>query len=73
MDDADPVAHRTWSRSRASTRWGGRSPVPSIFETRLTDYLEAWFRDWAFAVERQPVAPGRDNLLAWYDAPQLGG
>ena len=28
---------------------------------------------WAFAVERQPVAPGRDNLLAWYDAPAPGG
>jgi acetylornithine deacetylase len=40
-----------------------------LFETRLTDYLEAWFRELGVRHERQPVQPGRDNLLAWYDAP----
>jgi len=38
-------------------------------ETRLTDYLEAWFRELGAPYQRQPVAPGRDNLLAWYEAP----
>jgi acetylornithine deacetylase/succinyl-diaminopimelate desuccinylase family protein len=49
----------------------GRSVAgPEYFETRLTNYLEAWLRDLAVRFERQPVAAGRDNLLAWYDAPQ---
>ena len=48
----------------------GRSLAgPEYLETRLTDYLEAWFRELGVRCERQPVAPGRDNLLAWYDAP----
>jgi acetylornithine deacetylase/succinyl-diaminopimelate desuccinylase family protein len=49
----------------------GRSLAgPEFFETRLTNYLEAWFHDLGVRFERQPVAPGRDNLLAWYDAPE---
>ena len=48
----------------------GRSLAgPEYFETRLAGYLEAWFHELGVRVERQPVAPGRDNLLAWYDAP----
>jgi acetylornithine deacetylase/succinyl-diaminopimelate desuccinylase-like protein len=43
---------------------------PDYLETRLTSYLEAWFKDLGVRCERQPVAPHRDNLLAWYDAPQ---
>ena len=50
---------------------GRRLAGPSILETRLTDYLEAWFRELGVRCERQPVAPGRDNLLAWYEAPRL--
>jgi acetylornithine deacetylase/succinyl-diaminopimelate desuccinylase family protein len=49
----------------------GRSVAgPEYFETRLTNYLEAWLRDLGVRFERQPVAAGRDNLLAWYDAPR---
>ena len=48
---------------------GRRLAGPEYFETRLTSYLEAWFRELGVRCERQPVAPGRDNLLAWYDAP----
>jgi acetylornithine deacetylase/succinyl-diaminopimelate desuccinylase family protein len=49
----------------------GRSLVgPEYFETRLAAYLETWFRELDVRFERQTVAPGRDNLLAWYDAPQ---
>ena len=52
----------------------GRSLAgPEYFETRLTDYLEAWFRELGVRCERQPVAPGRDNLLAWYDGPEPAG
>jgi acetylornithine deacetylase/succinyl-diaminopimelate desuccinylase-like protein len=43
---------------------------PEFLETRLSDYLEAWFGALGVRYERQPVAPGRDNLLAWYDAPR---
>jgi acetylornithine deacetylase/succinyl-diaminopimelate desuccinylase family protein len=43
---------------------------PEFLESRLTDYLEAWFGELGVRHERQPVLPGRDNLLAWYDAPR---
>ena len=48
---------------------GRRLTGPEYFETRLTSYLETWFHDLGVRCERQPIAPGRDNLLAWYDAP----
>jgi acetylornithine deacetylase len=41
---------------------------PEIFETRLSAYLETWFRDHQIRFERQPVAPGRDNLLAVFES-----
>jgi acetylornithine deacetylase/succinyl-diaminopimelate desuccinylase family protein len=48
----------------------GRSVVgPEFFETRLTDFLEAWFRDQGVTCARQPIVAGRDNLLALYEAP----
>ena len=43
---------------------------PNYLETKLTDYLEAWFHELGVRCQRQPVAPGRDNLLAWYQAPE---
>ncbi len=49
----------------------GRSLSGAEFlETRMTGYLEAWLTDLNVRFERQLVSPGRDNLLAWYDAPQ---
>jgi acetylornithine deacetylase/succinyl-diaminopimelate desuccinylase family protein len=42
---------------------------PEFFETKLTAYLEQWFDALGVRHERLPVAPGRDNLLAWYDQP----
>jgi acetylornithine deacetylase len=42
---------------------------PDYLETRLTEYLEGWFRKLGARHERQSVAPGRENILAWYDAP----
>lgn len=48
----------------------GRAPSGSGFlESGMTDYLERWFRALGVRHERQQVVPGRDNLLAWYDAP----
>jgi acetylornithine deacetylase/succinyl-diaminopimelate desuccinylase-like protein len=48
----------------------GRSVAgPEYYETRLATYLEDWFRELGVRCQRQPVAPGRDNVLAWYDAP----
>jgi acetylornithine deacetylase len=48
----------------------GRGLVGEEFlETRLTAYLEGWFRELGVVCRRQPVASGRDNLLAWYEAP----
>ncbi len=40
---------------------------PEFLESRLTAYLEEWLGSLGVRLERQPVAPDRDNLLAWYD------
>ncbi len=42
---------------------------PDIYEYRVTAYLEEFFRGLGVAFERQPVAPLRDNIFAWIDAP----
>ena len=48
----------------------GRSLTgPHLLETRLTEFLETWFRERGVQFERQPVSEGRVNLLARYDAP----
>ncbi len=50
----------------------GRALVGALlFETRLSNYLEAWFRDLGVGCARQPIAAGRDNVLARYDAPSV--
>jgi acetylornithine deacetylase/succinyl-diaminopimelate desuccinylase-like protein len=43
---------------------------PGVLEGGMTDYLEAFFHGLGIACQRQTVMPGRDNLLAWYEAPQ---
>jgi acetylornithine deacetylase len=49
----------------------GRTDLPPalVHEARVTDYLEAHLRDLGVPVERQRVAPGRDNLVARYSPP----
>lgn len=42
---------------------------PGYLETGVSDYLVRWFGDLGVTVERQSVAPGRDNLLARYESP----
>jgi acetylornithine deacetylase/succinyl-diaminopimelate desuccinylase-like protein len=49
---------------------------PEYFESRLTDYLEKLLRSMGLPCWRQPVAPGRDNLIARLDGdtpPDRGG
>ena len=41
-------------------------------EHRVTDYLEAYFKNLGVSYERQTVAPGRDNIVARYDAALPG-
>ena len=41
---------------------------PHVFEHRVTAYLEDFFRGLGVRFERQPVAPQRDNILAWYES-----
>jgi acetylornithine deacetylase len=43
---------------------------PNIFEHKVTAYLEEFFRSLGVPYERQTVAPLRDNILAWTDAPE---
>jgi acetylornithine deacetylase len=40
---------------------------PEVLETRLTRFLEVWLRRQGIESQRQPVAPGRDNLLARFE------
>jgi len=42
---------------------------PMYYEHRVTAYLEEFFRGLGVRYERQPVAPLRDNIVAYYDAP----
>ena len=42
---------------------------PDYLEGGMTDYLEAFFRTLGVRHERVTISPGRDNLLAWYEAP----
>jgi acetylornithine deacetylase/succinyl-diaminopimelate desuccinylase-like protein len=49
---------------------------PQFLETRLTDHLESLFRGLGLQTQRQPVAPGRDNLIARLNGevlPERGG
>jgi len=49
---------------------------PPYYEARLTEYLAQTFQRLGLAVERQPVAPGQENLLARLDGdrpPEDGG
>ena len=43
---------------------------PGILEGGMTAFLEGWFRELGVPCERQVVSPGRDNVLARYDAPR---
>jgi len=43
---------------------------PDYLEHRVTDYLERFFRDLGVRTIRQPVAPGRDNLVAFHEPAQ---
>jgi acetylornithine deacetylase len=42
---------------------------PETLEGGMSDYLERWFADLGVPCRRERVAPGRDNVLARYDAP----
>ena len=48
---------------------GRPEPGPECLEGRMSDYLETFFRGLGVRVERTEVLPGRDNLLAYYEAP----
>ena len=40
---------------------------PDLYEHRVTDYLEQQFRELGVRYERQPVAPLRENIVAYYE------
>ncbi|MGA2064664.1 MAG: M20 family metallopeptidase [Thermoguttaceae bacterium] len=55
---------------------GRQAADPSFGEARLTEHLEAAFSSLGLATWRQPVLPGRENLLAWLEGdvpPDRGG
>jgi acetylornithine deacetylase len=44
-------------------------PAEIIFEHRVTDYLENYFRRLGVSWQRQPVAPQRENIVARWASP----
>jgi acetylornithine deacetylase len=42
---------------------------PTVYEHRVTTYLEEFFRSLGVPYERQPVAPLRDNIVARVEPP----
>jgi acetylornithine deacetylase len=40
-----------------------------LLEAGVSDFIETWLRERGIACERVTIAPGRDNLIARYDAP----
>lgn len=56
--------------SRPSVNPMGRQlPEEIIFEHRVTEYLEEFFKGLGVAYERQPVAPLRENIVARFQSP----
>jgi acetylornithine deacetylase len=49
----------------------GRTDLPAdiLYESRVTAYLEQRLRDLGCSPRRQPVLPGRDNLVTVYEPP----
>jgi acetylornithine deacetylase len=49
----------------------GRTDLPPdlLYESRVTRFLERELRNLGVDVRRQPVQPGRDNVVAVYDPP----
>src|SRR5579871_4016753 len=48
---------------------GRAVPEAQAYEHRVTAYLETFFRRLGVRYERQPVAPLRDNIVAFSDLP----
>lgn len=46
---------------------------PEFFEYQVTAYLEAFFRGLDVRFVKQPVAPLRENIVAFYSPPSEGG
>jgi len=42
---------------------------PELFEQRVTDYLETFFRSLGVSYERQPFAPLGETAVAIYEPP----
>jgi len=42
---------------------------PELFEHRVTDFLEKYFRALGVRYERQPTQPLRDNIVAYFEPP----
>ena len=42
---------------------------PTLYEGRVSDYLEAYFKELGVPYERTTVLPGRDNVIARFDPP----
>jgi acetylornithine deacetylase len=46
---------------------------PELYEHQVTAYLEDFFRTLGVRHTRQPVAPLRDNIVAWCEPPDADG
>ncbi len=48
---------------------GRALPEELIFESRVTQYMETFFKNVGARTERTKIQPGRDNLVAFMDPP----
>lgn len=67
MDDVFPLLARL-IQTPSVNPMGQEARGAAYLETALTKVLEEWLNGRGLEVIRQPVAPGRDNLLATYRA-----
>ena len=69
----DPVETLAQLVAIPSVNSMGQPDGPQFGESRLTEYLEKVLLELGLAVQRQPVAPGRNNLVARLDGQPSAG
>ncbi|HYB41151.1 MAG TPA: M20/M25/M40 family metallo-hydrolase, partial [Candidatus Methylomirabilis sp.] len=61
--DADEVVELTRALVRIPSVY--RPGDPGGTEAEVASFVESWLRREGFAIEVQPVAPGRPNVIGW--------
>ncbi|HUM14618.1 MAG TPA: M20 family metallopeptidase [Candidatus Nitrosotalea sp.] len=68
--DADEVVELTRALVRIPSVYRPNDPTGT--EAQVAAFVESWLRREGFAVEVQPVAPGRPNVIGWLGEKRAG-